>query len=299
MSREPQGSAGTTPQPLPRLVVVTGMSGAGKSTALHALEDIGFESVDNLPVALFHAVVAAGDDRSIAIGVDARTRDFDAAQLLRTLEALRQHTRLSISMVFLDCDSEILGQRYTESRRPHPLADEAPVAVGIDIERRLLAPLRSHVDLLVDSSRLAPGDLKRIIQGQFGQVSGRAIRLFLMSFGYRHGLPRDADLVFDVRFLKNPHYEKELRALTGLDPAVGRFIDQDPAAATFLQRLQGLLDPLIPLYEREGKSYLTIAVGCTGGQHRSVYMVERLKGWLAARNLPFEVRHRDIPRASV
>jgi UPF0042 nucleotide-binding protein len=293
---ESEHDAGATTGTEPRLVVVTGMSGAGKSTALHALEDIGFESVDNLPVALFHAVVAAGDDRSIAIGVDARTRDFDAVQLLRTLDALRQHTRLAISVVFLDCDSEILGQRYTESRRPHPLADEAPVAVGIDIERRLLAPLREHVDLMVDTSRLAPGDLKRIIQGQFGRDAGRHIRVFLMSFGYRHGLPRDADLVFDVRFLKNPHYEKSLKPLTGLDPAVGRFIEQDPAARAFLDRLQGLLEPLIPLYEREGKSYLTIAVGCTGGQHRSVYIVERLKAWLASRNLPFEVRHRDILR---
>ena len=282
----------------PNLVVVTGMSGAGKSVALHALEDVGFETVDNLPVALMHAVVAAGDDRSIGIGIDVRTRDFDAAQLLHTLDALRQHTRMKISMVFLDCDTEIIGQRYTESRRPHPLADDLPVAVGIEVERRLLAPLRERVDFMIDTSRLAPADLKRIIQGQFSTHANRHIRIFLMSFGYRHGLPRDADLVFDVRFLKNPHYDKELRPMTGRDAKVGAYIAQDPAFTTFLERLENLLEPLIPLYEREGKSYLTIAIGCTGGQHRSVYTVERLKEWLIARNLPFEVRHRDLPRAA-
>ena len=295
MTKAPK-AAGDTPA---HLVVVTGMSGAGKSVALHAFEDIGFETVDNLPVALLHAVVAAGDNRSIAIGIDVRTRDFSAEQLLRTLDALRQHTRLKIGLVFLDCDSEIIGQRYTESRRPHPLADDLPVSVAIDIERRLLAPLRGSVDLLVDTSRLLANDLKRIIHGEFDAGAKRTIRLFLMSFGYRHGLPRDADLVFDVRFLTNPHYEKDLRPLTGLDDKVGAYIAADPAYAPFIAGVTNLLDPLIPLYQREGKSYLTIAVGCTGGQHRSVYVVERLKEWLTSRNLSFDVRHRDIPRSAV
>lgn len=281
----------------PELVIVTGMSGAGKSSALHALEDIGFESVDNLPVALLHAVVVAGDDHSIAVGIDVRTRGFDARHLLSAIDALRQHTRLAIQMVFLDCDSDVLAQRYTESRRPHPLADDLPLADGLDLERRLTEPLRDASDVVVDTSRLTPAELKRVMQGRFvGRGVTRGMRIFVMSFAYRRGLPRDADLVLDVRFIKNPHYDPALRSLTGLDAAVGRAIDQDPAFATFLERTQALLEPLIPLYEREGKSYLTIAIGCTGGQHRSVYVAERLQSWLAGRGIEVDVRHRDMPR---
>jgi UPF0042 nucleotide-binding protein len=237
-----------TADALRRVVVVTGMSGAGKSSALHALEDGGFETVDNLPVALLPAVVSArGTGRPLAVGIDVRTRDFDAAALLAARDTLQQRTACRIEIVFLDCDSEVIGRRYTETRRPHPLADDLPVADGIEMERRLLAPLR------------------------------------------------DADLVFDVRFLKNPHYVDALRPLSGLDKPVGTYIAKDPALSTFLGRATAMLAPLLPLYAREGKSYLTIAVGCTGGQHRSVYVVERLRQWLARQSIAFDVRHRDLP----
>jgi UPF0042 nucleotide-binding protein len=275
-----------------RVVVVTGMSGAGKSSALRALEDSGFETVDNLPVALLNAVVTAGEG-PLAVGIDVRTRDFDAAHLFDTIVMSRQSTGAPISIVFLDCDSEILGQRYTETRRPHPLSDDLPVAVGIETERRLLAPLREQAELLIDTSRLSPADLKRMLVGRYRDAGQRQMRVFLMSFGYRHGLPRDADLVFDVRFLQNPHYVPELKPLTGMDAEVAAFIARDPALAPFLDHLVHLIDPLLPLYEAEGKSYLTIAVGCTGGQHRSVYVIERLKAWLAGKTRPFDVRHRD------
>ena len=276
-----------------RVVIVSGMSGAGKSSALRALEDSGFETVDNLPVALLNTVVTAGEG-PLAIGIDVRTRDFNAQQLLETLAALRHSTGLPIWIVFLDCDNEVLGQRYTETRRPHPLADDLPVIVGIETERRLLAALREQADLLIDTSRLAPSDLKRILVGQYGGAVRRPLQVFLMSFGYRYGLPRDADLVFDVRFLKNPHYVPELKAQSGMDSEVAAFIARDTALAPFLDRLEKLLEPLLPLYEAEGKSYLTIAIGCTGGQHRSVYVVERLKAWLAGKGLSFNVRHRDV-----
>jgi UPF0042 nucleotide-binding protein len=276
-----------------RVVVVTGMSGAGKSSALRALEDAGFETVDNLPMPLLNAVVAAGS-APLAIGMDVRTRGFDASQLLEALTRLRQSTGLPISIVFLDSDNDVLGQRYTESRRPHPLADDLPVAVGIETERRLLAPLNEHADLRLDTSRLAVADLRRILLGQYGGADRNDLQVFLMSFGYRYGLPRDADLVFDVRFLQNPHYVPELKAQSGMDSDVGAFITQDPSLKPFLNHLMELLDPLLPLYKAEGKSYLTIAVGCTGGQHRSVYVVERLKAWLARKNIPFGVRHRDV-----
>ena len=276
-----------------RVVIVTGMSGAGKSSALRAFEDSGFETVDNLPVALLNAVAAAGEN-PLAVGIDVRTRDFDAAKLFAVVGSLRQSTGMPIGIVFLDCDSEVLGRRYTETRRPHPLANDLPVAVGIETERRLLAPLREQAELLIDTSRLAAADLKRMLVGHYGGGEQRQMRVFLMSFGYRNGLPRDADLVFDVRFLKNPHYVPELKPLSGMDSEVAAFIARDDALAPFLDHLVKLLEPLLPLYEAEGKSYLTIAVGCTGGQHRSVYIVERLKGWLAGKSLAFDVRHRDV-----
>ena len=276
-----------------RALLVTGMSGAGKSSALRALEDSGFETVDNLPVALLHAVVAAGDG-PLAVGIDVRTRGFDAKQLLDTLAALGKTPGLSMGIVFLDCESDVLGQRFTETRRRHPLADDLPVSVGIDTERLLLGPLREQAELLIDTSRLAPGDLKRILVGQYGGTVRRPLRVFLTSFGYRYGLPRDADLVFDVRFLKNPHYVPELQPQSGMDSEVAAFIARDPALEPFLDRLVNLLAPLLPLYEAEGKSYLTIAIGCTGGQHRSVYVVERLKAWFAGKGTPFDFRHRDV-----
>jgi UPF0042 nucleotide-binding protein len=275
-----------------RVLVVTGMSGAGKSSALRALEDSGFETVDNLPLALLSAVVVAGES-PLAVGIDVRTRDFDAAELLKHLDNLRQRSGLPIGIVFVDCESDILGLRYTESRRPHPLADDLPVTVGIDTERQLLAPLRENAELLIDTTRLSVADMKRIIRGQYGDVGARPLRVFLTSFGYRYGLPRDADLVFDVRFLRNPHYIPALKPQTGIDAAVAAYIEQDAALAPFIENLTRLLGPLLPLYEAEGKSYLTIAVGCTGGQHRSVYMIERLKTWLDGRNVSCEVRHRD------
>ena len=280
-----------------QIVIVTGMSGAGKSSALRALEDAGFETVDNLPVALLHAVVAAGGgtEKPLAVGMDVRTRNFDAAELLAAREAMRRHAGLATNIVFLDADSEVLGQRYTETRRPHPLAEDLPVAVGVETERRLLSVLREHSDVVIDTTRLSPGDLKRMLVGQFGQETRRAMHVFLMSFAYRNGLPRDADLVFDVRFLKNPHYVSTLRAKTGLDAPVGRYIEKDPALATFLDRATAMLKPLLPLYAQEGKSYLTIAVGCTGGQHRSVYVTERLKAWLTGQKVAFDVRHRELP----
>lgn len=286
---------------VPRIVIVTGMSGAGKSSALHALEDVGFETVDNLPVALLQAVVAAGGgtERPLALGIDVRTRDFDAAQLIAAREAMRHHAGVETNILFLDCDSEVLGQRYTETRRPHPLADDLPVSVGMEMERRLLAPLREHCDFLIDTSRLSIADMRRVLLGHFGTDTKRAMQVFLTSFGYRNGLPRDADLVLDVRFLKNPHYVPALSHKTGLDRPVGTYIAKDPALQTFLDRATAMLHPLLPLYAQEGKSYLTIAVGCTGGQHRSVYVVERLKAWLATQKVAFAVRHRDLPaRAS-
>lgn len=280
--------------PAQKLLIVTGLSGAGKSSALHALEDFGFDLIDNLPVALLDAVAAAMGEKPLAIGIDVRTRGFDATHLLKSLETISKTRGVKSAIVFLDCDNDILSRRFTETRRPHPLADDTPLSVAIETERTLLGPLREHADLSIDTSRLLPAELKRILIGQYGSSERRALRVFLTSFGFRHGVPRDADLVFDVRFLKNPHYVETMRDHTGLDADVAAYIGEDPSLEPFIQRLEDFLAPLLPLYEAEGKSYLTIAVGCTGGQHRSVYVTERLKTYLADIGLEPDVRHRDI-----
>jgi len=185
-------------------------------------------------------------------------------------------------------------RRYTETRRRHPLAGDRPVLDGIHLERQRVWPLRDRADLVIDTTTLNPGDLKRLLQGHFALGAAPGITIFVTSFSYRHGLPRDADLVFDVRFLRNPHYVAALRPLTGRDAPVGAFIEADADFAPFFQRLCLLLAPLLPRYEREGKSYLTIAIGCTGGRHRSVYLAERLAAWLSEQGRPVGVNHRDL-----
>jgi UPF0042 nucleotide-binding protein len=290
-----------------RLVVITGMAGAGRSTALKCLEDCGYEAVDNLPLALAphlvsgltvaQAVGASGDGpRAIAIGIDSRTRDFTAEAVTALLDQLRHAENLDATLIFMDCDDEILRRRFTETRRRHPLAAESSVLDGIQRERRMVAPLRRLADLVIDTSDQSSADLKRVLQGRFGQRQGADLVVSVVSFSFRRGLPREADLVFDVRFLTNPYYDPLLRSLTGEDERVGAVVAGDPAFATFFSALTGLLMPLLPGYEREGKSYLTLAIGCTGGQHRSVYVARRLADWLQQQGRDVLLMHRDMER---
>ncbi|HJT07764.1 MAG TPA: RNase adapter RapZ [Stellaceae bacterium] len=277
-----------------RLLVVTGMSGAGRSTALKAFEDMGYEAVDNLPLSLLPNLLSAASPPPLAIGVDVRTRDFGVNALLATLDSLVAEHNLELKIVFLDCEDDRLVRRYTETRRRHPLAGDRPVLDGIHLERQRVWPLRDRADLVIDTTALNPADLKRLLHGNFALGAAPGITIFVTSFSYRHGLPRDADLVFDVRFLRNPHYVAGLRPLTGRDAPVGAFIEADQDFAPFFKRLCLLLAPLLPRYEREGKSYLTIAIGCTGGRHRSVYLAERLAAWLSEQGRPVGVNHRDL-----
>ena len=290
-----EAAIGTYPdRPRRRVVLVTGMSGAGHSTALKALEDIGFEAVDNLPLKLLPALVREAGDRPVAVGIDARTRDFVTASVIEEVDALKGDPGLEVRLVFLDCEDEILRRRFTETRRRHPLALDRPVMDGIARERPLLAPLRDRADQVIDTSGLAIGDLRRLLQAGATPMEGAKLAVFVVSFAYRNGLPRDADLVFDVRFLRNPHYVPELKPRTGKDPQVRGYVEADPAFQPWFERLTQWLRPLLPRYEEEGKSYLTIGIGCTGGRHRSVMAAERLAAWFAAEGRRAELRHRDI-----
>ncbi len=291
-----RASGGTKNAVRARVLLVTGMSGAGRSTALKTLEDIGYETFDNLPAALVPALVesAAADGPAIAVGADTRTRGFAADTMLETLAAAVGRTGRELCVLFIDCDDERLERRYTETRRPHPLAGDRPIMDGIRRERQVLSALRDRADLVIDTSALTAADLKRLLTGHFALDAG-GLRIFVTSFAYRHGIPRDADLIFDVRFLDNPYYNDELRALTGCDPAVAAHIQRDADFAPFFARLWRLLRPLLPRYEIRGKSYLTIAIGCTGGRHRSVYVAERLGARLRDAGWRAEVAHRDLP----
>ena len=277
-----------------RVVLITGMAGAGRSTALKALEDIGYEAVDNLPLKLLPALVCEAGNRPVAVGIDSRTRDFAVSSVIEELDSLRRAPVLQVRLVFLDCEDEVLRRRFTETRRRHPLALDRPVVDGITRERQLISPLRDRADWVIDTSGLEIADLRRMLQAGAAPGESPALAAFVVSFAYRNGLPRDADLVFDVRFLRNPHYVPELRALTGRDPEVVDYVEADPAFAPWFGRLTALLRPLLPRFEDEGKSYLTVAIGCTGGRHRSVTVAGRLAAWFAAQGRRAELRHRDL-----
>ena len=266
-----------------RLVLVTGLSGGGKASVLHALEDLGYAAIDNPPLAMLEETVHRTASR-LAVGIDVRSQNFVAAELLAALERLRRTGGLRPELVYVWAEEGVLLRRYTETRRRHPLAPEGRVADGIAEERALTAPLWEAADLAIDTSDLPLASMRRLVERHFG-ADRPAPRLVVtvMSFAYPQGLPRDADLVLDARFLRNPHYDPVLRPRTGLDPEIGAFIAADPACAPFLAQVGGLLDLLLPRFVQEGKKYVTLAVGCTGGRHRSVYITERIVAFLAER----------------
>jgi len=281
-----------------RFVLVTGMSGSGLATTTKALEDLGYEALDNLPLFLFDLLLREEEsrDRPLAIAIDSRTRDFTAERMLSVLTKLRAAPGVSVQLVFVDADDDTLLRRFTETRRRHPLALDRPIIDGIHNERTLLARLKLAADLAIDTSDLSIHDLKRIVAGHFSLDKTPELGVFVTSFSYKTGLPRDADLVFDVRFLRNPHWDAELRVFTGRDQRVAAYIEEDPDFQSFFDRLTGFIAPLLPRYQMEGKSYLTIAIGCTGGKHRSVYVAERLAAWLRTQEVRVGLSHRELDR---
>jgi UPF0042 nucleotide-binding protein len=283
-----------TPQ---RLLLVTGLSGAGKSTALRTLEDSGWEVVDNLPLALLDNLLATPPSRAgarpLAIGVDTRTRGFDANRIVRHIKRLAKDHDYPVETLYLDCAGAELIRRYSETRRRHPLAPDRPATDGIAAERELMEPLRRWADHVVDTTDTDSNRLQQQIRTRFADA-GNAPTLGVMSFGFARGLPRNADLVFDMRFLRNPHWQPGLRELTGTDPRVAAHIAADEAYEGAMARIEDLLLTLLPRYEAEGKAYVTVAFGCTGGRHRSVHVAQRVAARLREAGFSPTLEHRDL-----
>lgn len=286
------------------ILLVTGLSGAGKSTVLKTLEDLGWEVVDNLPLVLLDRLLdaplpagAGGARQPLAIGIGARTRDFDPEHIVRRIADLRDARGLDLGTLFLDCAGAELERRYSETRRRHPLALDRPAADGIGRERELLRPLRDFANRLIDTTTLTANMLAQQVREQFGGERLGEPTLAVMSFGFSRGLPRSADLVFDMRFLRNPHWVPALRAGTGLDADVAAYVAGDPAYDEALARIEDLLLLLLPRYRAEGKSYVTVAIGCTGGRHRSVHVADRVAERLRDAGFSPTVFHRDLGAA--
>ncbi|MFN9498863.1 MAG: RNase adapter RapZ [Erythrobacteraceae bacterium] len=285
------------PRPPQRLRLVTGLSGAGKSTALAVLEDLGWETIDNFPVRLLKRLVAMPDEARgpLAIGFDSRTRGFVPADIISLVKDLAAREDFLLSFVFIDCAGSELERRFNETRRRHPMAAGRPVLEGIAAERDLLEPLRRWAEIMIDTSAMTSNDLQGHIRQLFAADSADgAMTLTLSSFGFARGMPPLADLVFDMRFLDNPHWVPTLRELTGQDAPVGEHVEKDPAFADAFGHIRDLLVMLLPRYAAQGKPYVHVAFGCTGGRHRSVYTAERMAESLRAAGFSPTVRHRNL-----
>lgn len=281
-----------------QVVIVSGLSGAGKSTALRQFEDMGWEIADNVPLPLLEPMIqqSAGGFH-LALGVDTRTRGFSADEVLHLIKRLRENMHENVHLLFLDCDEAVLQRRFTETRRRHPLAMDRPVADGIRQEKEQLSGLKNVADLRIDSTNLSLPAFKQLLTGHFKLQQSSRLSVTVQSFSYKFGVPREADLMFDVRFLRNPHYDTSLRPKTGQDTEVVAFIEQDITFDAFFAQLSDLLGLLLPRYAEEGKSYLTIAVGCTGGRHRSVCIAEKIHDLVANNGYFANLIHRDLTKS--
>ena len=280
------------------ILLVTGLSGAGKTTALRVLEDMGWEAIDNFPIRLLARLIGPPWQDSqrtpLAIGFDSRTRGFDPGDVIERVKGLSQRGDLLVTTLFLDCTSAELERRYNETRRRHPMAEGRPVGTGIQAERELLEPLRRWADAVLDTSAFTSNDLQQAVRAQFSRSAPQDMAVIVSSFGFARGTPPLADLVFDMRFLDNPHWVPHLREQTGLDAPVGEHIRQDPAYDIAFNQIRALLGTLLPRYRAQGKAYVNIAFGCTGGRHRSVFTAERMAQALRDDGFSPTVLHRNL-----
>lgn len=282
-----------------QIVIITGPAGAGRGTAIGGLEDLGFEAIDNLPLSFVPRLVSGPHlERSLTIGIDPRNRDFSVERLLASLADIEAATGRAPVLTYLHCDADALLRRYSETRRRHPLSPTESAIVGIEREITLLAPLKLRADMLIDTTDLTPRDLRAEIARQFGRGAAGDLAITLESFSFKRGTPIGADMIIDVRFLRNPHWEAGLRVLDGRDASVRTFVAEDPAFRPFYDRLVDLLRFLLPKYRDEGKSYFGLGLGCTGGKHRSVMLVEMLAKALADDGWQVSIRHRDLERTA-
>jgi UPF0042 nucleotide-binding protein len=280
-----------------RLVLVTGPSGAGRSTVFHALEDLGYEVIDNLPLSLIPRLLDGPPlGRPIALGLDVRNRDFSATAAIELIDTLTRDPNVALEVLYLDCASSVLVSRYSQTKRRHPLAEAATPTEGVERELDLLAPIRVRADHLIDTSDLTPHDLKAEIGQWFGRSGTQSLTISVQSFSYKRGLPRGMDMVFDCRFLANPYWVPALREKDGRDATVAAHVAADQNYAPFFLKLQDLILFLLPAQMAEGKSHLTLGFGCTGGQHRSVAVAENLSKLLAESGWQVSKRHRELER---
>lgn len=284
-------------QKLRRTVLVTGPAGAGRSTAIHVLEDLGYEAIDNMPLRLIPSLLDDPDsDKPLALGIDPRNRDFSVTAVTDMIGQIAAAPVLAPELLYLDCDTNVLLNRFSETRRRHPLAEEDRVEAGIQRELELLAPLRAQADILIDTTYLNVHQLRREVERWFSPGGQSQLSVSVQSFSYKRGLPRAVDMIFDCRFLRNPYWEPALRHLTGQDPSVQDYVSRDPRAKPFERQVTDLTLWLLPAYLEEGKSHLSVAFGCTGGQHRSVTMAESLAAALAEGGWQVSIRHRELDR---
>ena len=287
----------TASESRPKIILVTGPSGAGRSTAINAFEDLGFETIDSMPLALLPRLLNGPPvQRSIALGIDVRTRDFEPAKVLELYQTIQNMPEVDGGLLFLDSTVETLLRRYSETRRRHPLApDDTPIK-GIEREKQLLEVLRAQASTLIDTSSFTPHDLKAEIGSLYGNTGSDTLAISVQSFSYKRGLPRGIDMMFDCRFLRNPHWEETLRAKTGLDQAVKTYVQADSRYQAFFDQILDMLALLLPAYQQEGKAHFGIGLGCTGGKHRSVTITEELSKALAEQGWQVSIRHRELER---
>ncbi|MEM6306635.1 MAG: RNase adapter RapZ [Pseudomonadota bacterium] len=280
-----------------RIILITGPSGAGRTTAIHALQDAGFEAIDNIPLKLIPRLLdGPAHDTPLVLGIDTRNRDFSISLLIETIDDLSRTPRVALQVVYLDCQIDALANRYSSTRRRHPMAPEDTPVAGIRRELELFAPIQARADILIDTTHLSPHELKAEVDRWFAPDRENRLAITLHSFSYKRGTPRGVDVMFDCRFLRNPFWDEHLRRKNGTDPAVQDYIAQDQRFDTFLKQVGDMATLIIPAHAEEGRTHLSIGFGCSGGRHRSVTMAEILFKRLASTNWHVTVRHRELER---